>query len=158
MGTLTVTRTIPRPVDQFWPVLADFGGIANFHPYVQRSPLHGEQNGGVGTARTCHFHDGNFVEEVVRDWDDGKSTVVEIVQGSMPLKRAVATLTVTPAVGGTEVAFAMDYTPKMGVLGAVMDTLVMQGKFRTMLTRVLAGLEAHLESGDVIGPDSQLAA
>jgi len=153
MGNVTATRTVPFTPATVWAAWADFGGIHRFHPFVKSSPLNGEQNDGVGASRICHFEDGNFVEEVVREWDEGQAMTVEIVAGSMPVTDAIAHITLTPAVGGTEVTMAMSYKAKMGVLGAVMDKLVMQSKFTGMLETVLAAQEAHLKSGELIGPD-----
>lgn len=160
MSTLTVSRIVPQPTATVWAVLADFGNIHAFHPAVERSPLDAEgPASGVGARRTCHFYDGNSVDEVVLESIEEKVMVVEIVRASMPLARGVATIELTPrGEGATQVDFTMDYTPKWGPVGALMDAMMMKKQFAAILTRALGGLEQHMATGEIIGSDFQLQA
>lgn len=155
MSTVTVEREVDASVAKVWEVLSDFGGIYRIHPYVDRSPLLTEQLQGVGTERVCHFHDGNHVKERVTEWTPGESMTIEIVEGSMPLKRATANIRLEPAHEGTRVYFTMDYDPKWGLMGKVMDAMMMRAQFRKILDQVLVGLETHIHTGAVVGKDGQ---
>ena len=154
MGSITVQRTVSHSPDIVWPALADFGGIYRFHPLVERSQVHpGTPTTGLGAERTCHFHDGNKIDERVVGFEDGKSLDVEIYEGTMPLKTARARMEIRPAgEGQTAVTMSMEYTPKFGVMGRAMDVLMMNRKFRQILTSVLAALDEHLTTGETIGP------
>jgi uncharacterized protein YndB with AHSA1/START domain len=160
MTVLTVSRVVSQPIARVWDALSDFGGIADFHPAVERSPLkEGSPERGVGATRTCHFYDGNSVEETVLESINEKVLVVEITKGSMPLARAVATIELaSTADDRTQVDFTMDYTPKWGPVGALMDAMMMRKQFTALLTRVLGALDVHLDTGEAIGPDFALAA
>lgn len=153
MSIVTVTRTLPVDVRSTWAALADFGGIHRFHPYVDRSPLLNDTARGEGAERRCEFSDGNHICERVIQWDEGKSMTVDIYDGSMPLARAQGSFTVTPTDSGTGslVSFTMDYKPKMGPLGAVMDALMMRRKFRKMMNEILEGLESFLTEAPPAG-------
>jgi hypothetical protein len=52
----------------------------------------------------------------------------------------------------------MDYTPKWGPIGALMDAMMMRKQFTALLTRLLGALDVHLDTGEAIGPDFELAA
>lgn len=160
MSVVTVSRVVSQPIARVWGALSDIGGVANFHPAVERSPLlDGSPERGVGAARTCHFYDGNSVEEVVLESINEKVLVIEITKGSMPLARAVATIEFTAEDdASTKVDFTMDYTPKWGPVGALMDAMMMRRQFTAMLTKVLGALDVHLDTGEAIGADFEIAA
>lgn len=160
MTTVTIERTIDQTLPTVWGAFADFGGVARFHPFVQRSPLgEGTPAQGVGAERVCHFYDGNHVRERVLRSEDMRSMEVEITEGSMPLRSAVALIELSPtSEGQTRVSMSMTYEPKMGVLGKVMDALMMRRKFGQMLGLVLAGLDEHLRTGQTIERDFRPAA
>ncbi len=153
MSTVTVTRTIPVDTRTVWAALADFGGIHRFHPYLESSPILNGKARGEGAERRCEFKDGNHICERVVEWKEGESMTVDIYEGSMPLARAQGTLAVVPESSGTEatVTFTMDYTPKMGPLGALMDVLMMRRKFTGMMEEILAGLESFLTEEPPVG-------
>lgn len=154
MRTVLATRTIDLEQTQLWNILDDFGGIYRFHPAVERSPLLGRQRSGLGARRRCEFYDGSQVVEEIIDYQPGQQLTVDIVEGSLPLEQAQGTIALAPLQdGGTEVSFRIDYKPKYGPLGAVMDALVMRRSFRKLLARVLEGLETHARTGAVIGKD-----
>ena len=97
MGTIIVTKNIAASADRAWAALADFGNIANFHPGLSGSHLlDGSAANGVGAERRCDIKDGNYLVERVRDWHEGQSYTIDIIESSMPVRRATATLSVKP--------------------------------------------------------------
>ncbi len=155
MSIVEVSRDIPLPTADVWTALADISGVHRFHPSVSRSALLGEQPQGIGARRTCEFYDGNRIEEEVVRWEEGRSMEVEITAGSMPLTRARARLELEPRLNGSRVVMRMDYTPKWGPLGKLMDVMMMRERFRATLAGVLEGLQTHLETGAVVGEDGR---
>lgn len=157
MSNITVRQTLQFPISRVWEALSDFGGIYKFHPAVRHSELlDGSKNGGVGAQRRCEFVNGRHVDEQVTAWTPSQKMDVAIVGGNMPIKTATATLSVRKVNNATtEVTMDMDYTPKMGPLGALMNLLMMKRQFRGMMQQILQGLELHLETGAVIGKGLQ---
>lgn len=152
MGKVSTDRVIKASPDDVWRALADFGGVHRFHPMVESANLLSEHNGGLDAMRVCNFYDGTSVKERVSGWKDGEHMRVELSEFSMPLKRATATLNVAPV--GTDsarVTFALDYTPKFGPLGALMDVLMMKAMMGRMMKSVLKGLDEHVRTGALIG-------
>ncbi|MBX2796911.1 MAG: SRPBCC family protein [Myxococcales bacterium] len=152
MSTVHIERPMSHGADRVWEALSDIGGIYRFHPLVARSPLTSSHATGLGASRTCHFHDGNHIDERVVGWQEGERVDIEIVRGSMPLKQAHASLAVRPSAEGSVVSMTMDYTPKFGIVGSVLDALMMRRQFRKVVSQILEGLDEHLRSGDVVGP------
>lgn len=156
MSQIQVEHTVHAAQARVWAALADFGGIYRFHPRVERSPLLSEQAQGVGAQRRCEFHDGNQVVERVSAIEQGRSITIDIVEGSMPLARARAKISLEPIdAQRTSVVFDMDYDPKFGWLGKAMDRVMMRAQFKKILGEVLEGLDTHLATGAVIGPDGR---
>ena len=156
MSQITVSHTVDAPASRVWAALADFSGVHRFHPYVQKSPLLSEQNGGVGAMRRCDFYDGNHIVERVSAWNEGHSLKIDIVEGSMPLVRAQGEMAVEPIdEQRSRVHFKMDYTPKFGAVGKMMDALMMRRQFNKLAGEVLDGLQTHLQTGAIVGRGGQ---
>ena len=144
MSNIIVRRQIAASPAAVWRVLADFGGIASWNPNLRGSHLlEGSANEGEGAMRQCDLSDGkNWIRERVVAWEEGRSLTVDIYEGTMPLQSASATLGVQPLPdGGSEAWMEFDYTVKMGVLGALMDVVMMKSMMRKNMDRLLEGLE-----------------
>lgn len=144
MRHLEITRTVTAAPEQVWSVLADFGQIGLWNPNLSGSHLlAGSPSEGVGATRQCDMSDGkNWIRERVTDWDPGRSYSVDIYEGSMPLKVARATLGVRDLGGGRSEAYMLfDYTPKLGLVGRVMDAVMLKSMMEKSIRRLLEGLE-----------------
>lgn len=143
MGIITVTRTLNVGADRAWAALADFGNIANFHPGLSGSHLlDGSALAGVGAERRCDLKDRNYLVERVLHWQEGHAYTVDIIDTSMPLRRATATLRVEPIdAHHCQASMQVDMTLKFGLLGKVMEVLAARGVMRRTMVGILNGLE-----------------
>jgi len=85
---------------------------------------------------------------------------VEIIEpGSFPIHTAVAQIGVE-SLGDSKsrVSFKMAFKPKYGPLGWVMGKTVMANQFRKILGQVLAGLEKHALTGEIVARKPRTAA
>ncbi len=159
MSSITITRTVEAPLNQVWSILADFGGVYRFHPYVESSPLIAGQASGLGATRQCNFYDGNQVVEKVVGFEAERSMKIDIIEGSMPLACAQAVLEVEALdASRTRVTATMNYEPKYGPLGWLMDRMMMRRMFKRLFGDVLAGLETHANTGALIGEGGRVQA
>ncbi len=159
MPAVTVTRNLSSPPAAAWTAIADVTKVANWHPKVDRVDLLSESATGLGAARRCNFYDGTSVVERVTDVADGRRVKLELSEFSMPLAHATVEVEITPtASGGTQATFVLDYAMKFGVFGKLMDAVMVRGQMSKMLGSVLAGLDHHLATGDVVGEDFVAAA
>ena len=138
--------------EEVWPHLADFSGIARFHPFVETADQLSEQNEGVSDSRRCNFYDGKNVVERVIEWQPGRCMKIELSEISMPIKRAVAEMSVAPRGDGqSEVTISMNLVPKFGLLGALMGVLMMKPMMHKIFAQILQGLEHHARTGELVG-------
>ncbi len=160
MHEVQVARTIDVPADEAWKIIDDFGGIHQYHPLVERSPIKNGVASGLGAERVCHFDNGDAITERITGYDAGREYTVEITDmGKFPLKAAVGTFGVRPAgKGRSTVRFDFRFQPKFGPIGWLMGKTVMRYQFRKILGDVLAGLETHAKTGTVVNRKTKLHA
>ena len=152
MTTLSATRDIDAPLSIVWQTLSDFGGVHKFSATVEASPItDGTPSSGVGAERVCTMCDGNRIEERVTASVEDSLLGIKIVSSSMPLKSAEARFDlVANAAGGTQVTMTMTYVVKFGLLGQLMDALMMKRAMTTTLGNILTGLGHHVPTGEVL--------
>jgi len=160
MHKVVVEREMKIPVHRAWEILDDFGGVFRYHPNVEQSPIDNGIASGLGAERVCHFDNGDQIKERVTDYEAGHEYTVDIIDpGNFPLKAARARLSLRSVdEDRSRVTFEMSFEPKYGPLGWLMGATVMQTQFRKVLASVLAGLESHALTGEIVGLHPVLAA
>jgi len=155
--TQKLTRTINAPSSKIWSVLSDFSNIQMFHPNVQAVDQLSEVDRGLGATRRCNFYSGGSAVEKIISWDDERQfftcTVTEL---------AAPILDVTAGMGvkkidshRSEVYIEMNYVPKWGIFGKILNVLVLRFAMQSTFNKVLKGLELHLETGELIGKNGK---
>lgn len=154
MANVTVTRKVNAPVQEvFSSWNNEFGDIYKFNPNLNHSHLLSESPtaNGEGALRQCDLADGkNWIREKVIAVKENRQIVIDIYEGTMPLKQAIATFDFKQiSANQTEVAMTMTFTPKMGVLGLLLVPLL-KAKFRGMLQALLDANADYVEKGVLI--------
>lgn len=143
MTMLRFTQQTAASSSTVWDLLADFENIDFFNPNLSRSfLLTKDAEIGVGTKRQCDLSDGkNFIQEEILEWQPGEYYLIDIYNGTMPVKNAKTKLGVIPsAQGGSQVYMEFSYDPKFGPIGKVMDILMMRRMMSGLLQKVVDGL------------------
>jgi len=150
MATIHVEISSNASAKNCWKLLQDYKNIDFFNPFVKNSFLLDEsQETGVGALRQCDFTDGkNFIKERIIDWQVGKSFTVDIYESTMPVDKLHSSLGITPSPFGTQFYMHVEYTPKWGILGAILNQIAMKGQFKKMANGVPKGLEEKAAIAD----------
>ena len=143
MTNISVTHKTKANPEVCWDLLSDFANIDFFNPGVRDSHLLNDSvEQGVGAVRQCNLTDGkNYIRERITDWQEGKSYTVSIYEGTMPLKNTFATLKIEPDGAGSILAMEMEYTPKFGPLGALMNVVMLRRMMEKSMRSVVQGLD-----------------
>ncbi len=153
MTTVKATRTINAPSSKIWTVLSDFSNIQIFHPNVQDVDQLSEADRGLGAARRCNFYGGGSAVEKIIAWDDERQfftcTVTELTAPILEVTAGMSVETIDSH--HSEVALEMSYVPKWGILGKILDVLMLRMAMRSLFNKVLKGLQHHVETGELIG-------
>ncbi len=149
MSELSITRKYSQSPSEVFAALNDFAGIHRFHPLLTSSPLvEGTPASGAGSERVCHLHDGNTLHERLVDSKPDEWLKIEVVDSSMPVAKMAGRFDLKPTPeGGTEVTMTSDFDLKMGLLGKLLDKLVVGRKFRGNLELLLSSLGTYMDTG-----------
>lgn len=148
MPTIRVTQNTKASTQACWDLMADFGNIDFFNPNLSKSYLlSDDEQIGVGTQRQCDLSDGkNYIREEIVEWKPGEYYVINIYEGTMPIDNPVTKLGVIPSSnGGSRVYMEFSYTPRFGLVGKLMNVLMLKRMMTGMLKKVLEGLAEKAE-------------
>lgn len=148
MPSIRVTQNTKARPPAVWDLLSDFGNIDFFNPNLSRSYLLAETGEiGLGSTRQCDMTDGkNYIREKIIDWQQGKSYTVDIYEGTMPLDRSQAKIGILPsASGGSLVYMEFEYEPSFGLMGKMMNAVMMKRMMTGMLQKTVDGLAQKAE-------------
>jgi hypothetical protein len=146
-------------VEHVWAAIEDFGGVHRYSAGVEASPINpGTPAQGVGAERRCALYDGNHIQERVTESIEQRKLSIEIFDTSMPIKSAQASFELKASDdGGCMLSMTMDYVVKFGIVGKAMDALMMERAMTKSLTNLLAALDEHLQTGELIEKGWQAA-
>ena len=96
------SAVIDAPLPRVWAVLRDFNSHSAWHPVVAESEIEGgERSDQVGCVRRFTLRDGNRIrEQLLALSDRDHISTYCILDASVPLRRYVATLKLTPVTDG----------------------------------------------------------
>ena len=157
MSTAKLTHTINAPSSKIWTVLSDFSNIQIFHPNVLDVDQLGKVDRGIGAERRCNFYSGGSAVEKIISWDDERHfftcTVTEI---AAPILDVTAGMRVEKVDShSSKVHIEMNYLPKWGIFGKILNVLVLRFAMQSTFRKVLKGLQLHVETGELIGKNGK---
>jgi uncharacterized membrane protein len=152
MHTISVSKVINAPAAAVWASWDDYGNISKFNPAIRSSKILSSSQSatGPGAKRECEFADNrNWVRERIVEYVAGEKMVIEVYDGSLPLKSMRASIALTNLGNNrTEVQLTASFVLKMGMVGQLMAPL-MRRQFRSMLSKLLDGNAAYVEAGSL---------
>ena len=149
MAEVQITRTIDAPVEDVWAAWDDYGDIQKFNPNLSRSfLLEGSDDTGLGALRQCDFIDGkNHIKERIVEYVPNRRMVVDIYDGTVPLKSAHAAIELfEEGPERTRVSFTFRFEPKLGVIGKLMIPMI-KSQFAPALKKLVDANKAYVEKG-----------
>ncbi len=146
MTTLTNRITVNASVQELWSVLSNLEELDQYDPTVKKSTIISTQRSGMGAARKVLMRDGkNWFEEKVTEFEPGKALCYQLTDCSFPIHGLKHSYRFKPTPNGTEVEQVMEYTVKFGLLGKLMDRLMIRKQTSAGIHKFFTGLKAHVE-------------
>lgn len=136
---------IQAPAERVWDVLADFGGVQQWAPYMRTSRLIGEQTSGIGMRRGMRHAWGFRFEEVVTQWHQGKGFAFDVLKAPFPMRDVKEVWVLGSENGSTVVETQVRYGTHLGVLGKLVDWLLVRFVVRREMRAGLGGLKQYSE-------------
>jgi ligand-binding SRPBCC domain-containing protein len=147
MATLHHEIRIDAPVAQVWSVLADIEAVQHYNPTVASARCTSPAREGIGASRHCDLKPKGWVKERVTVWEAERALGLEVSESEWPIVYMRWRTDVTADGKGTLVAQDLEYEMKFGLLGRLMDALMMRRKLRQGVGEVFAGLKRYVEGG-----------
>lgn len=152
MGKLHHEIEIDAPVTKVWRVLADLEGVQNYNPAVAKAHCTSPVKQGVGASRHCDLKPKGWVRERVTVWEPERAVGLEVTESEWPIVFMRWRTDVQPHGSGTLVKQDFEYQLKFGLLGNLMDALMMRRKLNQGLNDIFASMKRYIEYGELKTP------
>ena len=146
MGKLINDITINAPIDKIWNVLTDLELLDKTDPTVKKATLISENKTGLEAKRKVLMQDGkNWFDEKITVFKPNEELVYQLTDCSFPIKCLKHTYSFQKIGNQTKVQQVMEYTAKFGLLGLLMDKMMIGKQFNSGLNKFLNGLKTYAE-------------
>ena len=147
MTVLENSVRIDAPPEKVWSVLSTLDALDRYDPGVTKSEVVTPTREGPGSARRCDLAPGGWFKEKVSDWQPNESLAFELFECTLPVRRLTHRYTLTPDGAGTLVRQTMEYELKFGLIGKLMDAMMVRKKWNAGIKGFFAGLKHYVETG-----------
>ena len=113
-------------------------------PIVEQKPISEEKR--VGASRECQFKSKGFAKERITAIDEMKSLSMEMYESDFPLKFMRWTYYLSSKNGITSLKTITEYRVKYGLLGLLLNQLIMKSKFNKTMEEVFLSFKKYAES------------
>ncbi len=150
---------IKAPRQQVWDKISDFGNVYRMGPTIAKSYLTSEKTSGIDTTRHCDFTMmGASVDERIVGWDEGKRLEINFDSwDNMPGMASVsAAFTLADEGENTRMSAVINYEVGMGVVGKMMNAVMVKRANTKNWENFVAGIRHHIETGEDVSEETVL--
>jgi hypothetical protein len=156
MNQISAETQLAMPRAEAWAKLRDLTLAQYYVPGVMRIEITTTQREGVGASRRAYCKGRPPVDETVILWEDGWGYTIKLHNGHKPptpFKQAQFTYWLDDAPGGeTRMRATMSYEPPFGILGRLMNALLLRHLLPATLNSIGRGLKQVYETGASANP------
>jgi ribosome-associated toxin RatA of RatAB toxin-antitoxin module len=146
MGKLVNDITIDASTEKIWSILTDLELLDKTDPTVKKATLISENKTGLEAKRKVLMQDGkNWFDEKITVFKPNEELVYQLTDCSFPIKGLKHTYSFQKIGNQTKVQQVMEYTVKFGILGVLMDKMMIGKQFNTGINKFLNGLKTYAE-------------
>lgn len=145
MTTLHHEVKINAAPEKVWNVLADLEAVQYYNPLVAKTRSTSENREGVGASRHCDFKPKGFSKEKVTDWIPARLLGMEVIDSSFPMIFTRWKTHLIAEDDGTRVTQDLEYGMKFGLVGELLNKLMMRKKYDGILAEIFTGLKNYVE-------------
>lgn len=146
MTVLENSIRIDATPERVWSVLASLDALAKYDPGVSKSEIVSSAKEGPGAARRCDLKPGGWFKERVADWRPNEALSFELYDCTLPVRRLRHGYTLVREGSATIVRQRMEYELKFGLLGKVLDAVMVRRRWNAGVQGFLSGLKRYAEA------------
>jgi ligand-binding SRPBCC domain-containing protein len=147
MGTLYHEIRINAPLEKVWSVLADLEAVQKYNPMVVSARYFSPNREGIGASRQCELKPKGYVKERVIGWEPKLTIILELYEHRWPIRSMRWRNALKPDSSGTLLTQRMEYRLKFGLLGKILDALMMRRMLDKGIADTLVNLKRFIETG-----------
>ncbi|MEP7197182.1 MAG: SRPBCC family protein [Saprospiraceae bacterium] len=146
MGKLINDISINAPLDKIWSILTDLEILDKTDPTVKKATLISQQKTGIDAKRKVIMLDGkNWFDEKITVFKPNEELKYQLTDCSFPIKELKHSYSFQKIGNQTKVQQVMEYTVKFGILGLLMDKMMISKQFNSGINKFLNGLKVYAE-------------
>ena len=147
MATIHNEITLNASIDKAWTVLTDLELLDKYDPTVKKSTLLSSEKTGIGAKRKVHMLDGkNWFDEKVTVFKPNEALTYQLTDCSFPIKGLQHSYSFEKIGNQTKVKQIMQYTVKFGLLGKLLDSLMIRKQSDAGIKKFFGGLKSYVET------------
>ncbi len=147
MATIHNEITVNASVDKLWNLLTDLELLEKYDPTVKKSTLLSTEKTGIGAKRKVLMLDGkNWFNEKVTVFNPTEALTYQLTECSFPIKGLTHSYSFKKVDNQTELKQVMEYTVKFGLLGQLLDAMMIRRQSDKGIKKFLAGLKSYAEA------------
>ena len=141
---------VDRQVAAAWALLRDFSLAHNYVPGLIRTEIMSAVSDGVGAHRRVYDDDGDYLEETITAWEEGRGFTIRLHDGDAPMapfEQVFFDYRLDAADGDrTEISLALRFAMPWGGLGTWLGDTIIRPAMESELVQVAAGMKAFYET------------
>lgn len=146
MTTLQNEITINASIEKLWEILADASILDQYDPTVKKCTLISSNKSGIDAKRKVDMLDGkNWFEEKITVFEPYKALSFQLTDCSFPIKGLKHSYSFEKVGTQTKVKQLMEYTVKFGLLGKLLDSIMIRKQSDQGIKKFFAGLKQYAE-------------
>lgn len=143
----SVSLMLQQAPERVWQLISELDQAANYLPDVERVEMLNAANGGEGATRRLYLSGGEQVDETVTEWREGTDIVLNIQRQQKP-PFPYADLRFEYNLKGlsadaTAVHLSFVYEPRYGLLGQVLDGVLLERRAEKQLMEIASALKQY---------------
>ena len=147
MATIHNEIIVNAGIDKVWTILADLELLEKYDPTVKKSTLLSSERTGIGAKRKVLMLDNkNWFDEKVIVFKPNEALAYQLTDCSFPIKELQYSYSFEKIGKQTKVKQVMQYTVKFGLLGKLLDGMMIRKQSDAGIKKFFTGLKSFVET------------
>jgi ligand-binding SRPBCC domain-containing protein len=146
MATIKNEITINAPIEKIWGLLTDLEMLDKYDPTVKKATLISTEKTGIGAKRKVNMLDGkNWFDEKITVFNPNEDLTYQLTDCTFPMKDLKHSYSFEKIGNQTKVKQVMQYTVKFGLIGKLLDSLMIRKQSDAGIKKFFVGLKNFAE-------------
>jgi hypothetical protein len=150
-GVVSCTLYMKMPREKAWNILRDLSKPHFYVPGLVKTEITTEKTTGVGASRKVYQTQTKGIDETVVEWNEGHGFLIRLHQGDRgappPFSEGHFRYAIEDQGEGTQLTCSLIYTMRWGILGVLLDKLLLNIIMRRVIADVTLSMRFFYETG-----------